>query len=49
MKFNDQVVSMNNFEDFCDMSFDVDPSAKPIDSRRSVLQEVERALKQIDE
>ena len=49
MKFNDQVVSAKDFEAFCDTHFNVAPSAKPIDARKSVLQELGRLLKQIDE
>ena len=46
IQFEDQAVSINYFESFCDISFDVSPSAKPIDACRSVLQELERELTQ---
>ena len=45
LKFEDQAVSIKDFEAFCDISLDAAPSAKPIDACRSVLQELERALK----
>ena len=48
-KFEDQKVSINDFEAFCNISFVVAPSAKPINACRSVLQELERALKQAHE
>ena len=46
-QLNDQVVSTKDLEAFCEVYFDISPSAKPIDAIRSVLQELERALKQI--
>lgn len=49
IKFNDRAVSIKTFEAFCDTSFDAAPSAKPIDTCRSVFQELDRTLKQIDE
>ena len=39
--------SMNTLELFCDISFDVPPATKAINAYRSILQELERALKQI--
>ena len=37
IKFEDQAVSINDFEAFCDIFFDASSSVKPIDTCRSVL------------
>ena len=42
------MVSINPFEVFCDISFDAPPATKSIEACRNVLQELERALQQID-
>ena len=43
------IPSINPFEAFCDIPFDVPPETKSIESCKNVLQELERALQQIDD